>query len=73
LTPTGTDLLRRAILERGRVEGTLLKVDDFLNHRVDPELIAAVGADLAARFADAAPQVSSPPKRAASPPPSPAR
>ncbi len=57
MTPTGTDLLRRAILERGRVEGTLLKVDDFLNHRVEPELIAAVGADLAAYFAEAAPQV----------------
>ena len=54
---TGTHLLRTAILERGRVEGTLLKVDDFLNHRVDPELIAAVGADLAACFAAAAPQV----------------
>ena len=54
---TGTHLLRTAIRERGRVEGTLLKVDDFLNHRVDPELIAAVGADLAACFAAAAPQV----------------
>ncbi|MFH1329993.1 MAG: phosphoribosyltransferase family protein [Actinomycetota bacterium] len=54
---TGTQLLRTAILERARVEGTLLRVDDFLNHRVDPDLIAAVGADLAARFAAAAPQV----------------
>ncbi len=54
---TGTSQLRRAIFERGRVEGSLLKVDDFLNHRVEPGLIAAVGADLAARFAAAAPQV----------------
>ncbi len=53
---TGTSQLRRAIFERGRVEGSLLKVDDFLNHRVEPGLIAAVGADLAARFAAAAPQ-----------------
>lgn len=54
---SGTTLLRRAILERGRVEGTLLKVDDFLNHRVEPALIGAVGDDLAARFAPAGPQV----------------
>jgi xanthine phosphoribosyltransferase len=39
------------------VEGTLLKVDDFLNHRVDPHLIAAVGADLAGRFASTTPEV----------------
>jgi len=57
LTADGTGLLRRAILERARVEGTLLKVDDFLNHRVEPGLIAAVGADLADRFAGAVPQV----------------
>lgn len=54
---TGTNLLRAAILERGRVEGTLLKVDDFLNHRVDPHLIAAVGSDLAARFGASSPEV----------------
>ncbi len=53
---SGASQLRRAIFERGRVEGSLLKVDHFLNHRVEPGLIAAVGADLAARFAAAAPQ-----------------
>lgn len=47
---SGTDRLRDAILQRGRVEGPLLKVDDFLNHRIEPDLIRAVGADLAARF-----------------------
>jgi xanthine phosphoribosyltransferase len=57
LDDTGTSQLRRAIFERGRVEGSLLKVDDFLNHRVEPGLIAAVGADLAARYAGAAPRV----------------
>ena len=57
MTADGTGLLRRAILERARVEGTLLKVDDFLNHRVEPGLIAAVGADLADRFAGAVPQI----------------
>lgn len=56
-TATGTGLLRQAILERGRVEGTLLKVDDFLNHRVDTRLIAAVGDDLAALFAARNPAV----------------
>lgn len=50
---TGADLLRTAILERGRVEGPLLKVDDFLNHRVEPALIRAVGGDIAALFGDA--------------------
>jgi xanthine phosphoribosyltransferase len=54
---TGATLLRAAILERGRVEGTLLKVDDFLNHRVEPALMRAVGSDLAARFADLDPDV----------------
>ena len=53
----GARLLSTAILERGRVEGTLLKVDDFLNHRVDPVLIAAVGSSLAERFSADAPQV----------------
>lgn len=57
MADTGTSLLRRAIFERGRVEGTLLKVDDFLNHRVESALIAAIGADLAERYAPAAPQV----------------
>lgn len=27
-----------------------MKVDDFLNHRVEPALLAAIGADLASRF-----------------------
>lgn len=42
--------LRHAILTRGRVEGTLLKVDDFLNHRVDPEIMSGIGSAFAARF-----------------------
>ena len=42
--------LRRAILEHGRVEGNLLKVDDFLNHRVEPGLITSIGAHLVAEF-----------------------
>jgi xanthine phosphoribosyltransferase len=54
---SGTAALHRAILERGRVEGALLKVDDFLNHRVDPGLMRAIGDDLAARFGPASPDL----------------
>ncbi len=54
---TGAEQLRAAILERGRVEGSLLKVDDFLNHRVDPALMQIIGEDMAARFADADPDL----------------
>ncbi len=36
--------------ERGRVEGSLVKVDDFLNHQVDPELLDIVGSDIADRW-----------------------
>jgi xanthine phosphoribosyltransferase len=57
LAGTGARLLREAILQRGRVEGTFLKVDDFLNHRVESALIAAVGVDLAGLFADESPEV----------------
>ena len=46
-----------AIREYGRVESGLLKVDDFLNHRVDPELISVIGADLADRFRPLAPDL----------------
>ena len=44
-------LLRNAIENRARVEGDLLKVDDFLNHRVDVELLPEIGAAIARRFA----------------------
>jgi xanthine phosphoribosyltransferase len=54
---TGADRLRAAIMAWGRVDGTLLRVDDFLNHRVDPDLIVAVGNSLAERFIAAHPDV----------------
>jgi xanthine phosphoribosyltransferase len=41
-------LLRAAIEQSGRVEGNLLIVDGFLNHRVDVGLVHAVGAWFAA-------------------------
>lgn len=39
--------IREAVVARGRIEGSLIKVDDFLNHRVEPALMAQIGADLA--------------------------
>jgi xanthine phosphoribosyltransferase len=42
--------LAEAVRTRGRIEGTLVKVDDFLNHRVDPLLMDLIGADIAARW-----------------------
>ncbi|MBU1494440.1 MAG: phosphoribosyltransferase family protein [Actinomycetota bacterium] len=53
----GADLLREAVITDGRVMGSLLLVDGFLNHRVDPPLLDAIGADLAERFAPAGPDV----------------
>lgn len=41
--------------ERGRVEGSLVKVDDFLNHRVDPVLMDLIGTDLAGRWRSSQP------------------
>lgn len=39
--------LRRAIEEYATVEGEIVKVDGFLNHRVDPAVIAEVGRRMA--------------------------
>ena len=41
------------ILEEGRIlPGNILKVDRFLNHQVDPELMLEMGRDFAAHFRD---------------------
>ncbi|MEA3376512.1 MAG: xanthine phosphoribosyltransferase [Chloroflexota bacterium] len=46
--------LRRQILTRGRNLGNgILKVDSFINHQIDPELMVEVGQEMARRFADA--------------------
>jgi xanthine phosphoribosyltransferase len=45
------------VKERARVSGDLILVDDFLNHRVAPDVITAVGRDLAKRLAPFAPDV----------------
>lgn len=46
--------LQRIIETRARVDGDLLMVDSFLNHRVDPTVIAAIGDQLAERLEAAA-------------------
>lgn len=56
-TSQGAVALRDAIHRHGRVEGPLLKVDDFLNHRVDPALLVAVGDALADAFASSTPEL----------------
>ena len=47
-------LLEQKILKDGKIfQGNILKVDNFLNHQVDVELIDAMGKDFAEHFADA--------------------
>jgi xanthine phosphoribosyltransferase len=47
-------LLKDRIRQDGRVIGhEILKVDSFLNHQLDPELIQAIGQEFARRFRDA--------------------
>ena len=47
--------LRTAVLTRARIEGDLVMVDDFLNHRVDTVIMRQVGRDLAAALDPAGP------------------
>ncbi|MGH2373835.1 MAG: xanthine phosphoribosyltransferase [bacterium] len=48
------DALKRRILAEGKNLGRgILKVDGFLNHQVDPQLMDACGRELARRFASA--------------------
>jgi len=48
------ELLKERIRREGRnLGGGILKVDSFINHQVDPELMVAAGRELARRFADA--------------------
>ncbi len=47
------DLLEKKILEEGIVIGTdVLKVDSFLNHQIDPNIMHAIGKEFARRFSD---------------------
>jgi xanthine phosphoribosyltransferase len=45
------DSLKDMIRNEGRVIGTeILKVDNFLNHQIDPELMRQIGEEFASRF-----------------------
>ena len=45
--------LKNKILQEGKVlSDSVLKVDSFLNHQIDPELMQAVGKEFADRFED---------------------
>ncbi len=47
-------LLKAKIMEEGQVlSSEILKVDTFLNHQLDPELMVAIGKEFADRFKDA--------------------
>lgn len=47
------ELLKNKILQEGKVlSDTVLKVDSFLNHQIDPELMQAIGKEFAERFHD---------------------
>lgn len=43
--------LESVVAERARVDGQLVMVDEFLNHRVDPDVVRGVGEALAAMIA----------------------
>ncbi|MFC4024604.1 xanthine phosphoribosyltransferase [Oceanobacillus longus] len=48
------DLLKKKIQDEGKVlSESVLKVDSFLNHQIDPILMQKIGEEFAARFADA--------------------
>ena len=49
--------LSEVVATRGRVEGDLVLVDEFLNHRVDPVIIAEIGRAFATTFAVASPDL----------------
>ncbi|CDQ19026.1 xanthine phosphoribosyltransferase [Halobacillus karajensis] len=49
----GMELLEQKILSEGKVlSDTVVKVDSFLNHQVDPVLMQKIGEEFAARFSD---------------------
>lgn len=42
--------LATTVVSRARIDGDLIRVDDFINHRVEPELMRAVGSSFAAAY-----------------------
>ncbi len=51
---SAANILLKRIETDGEVNGDVIKVDHFLNHMVDPELIHTLGDHLAAQFEDEA-------------------
>lgn len=50
------DALKQRILDEGENLGRgILKIDSFLNHQLDPDLMEAIGDEVARRFADTHP------------------
>ncbi|EQB34986.1 hypothetical protein M948_17915 [Virgibacillus sp. CM-4] len=48
------EALKQKILSEGKVlSESVLKVDSFLNHQIDPELMQEIGREFAGRYADA--------------------
>ena len=47
---SAAEILLERIREDGAIDGKIVKVDQFLNHMVDPVLIHLLGDDIAARF-----------------------
>ncbi len=50
-------LVARIVAEATVIDDRILKIDHFLNHRIEPELMALMGAELAARLARFAPDL----------------
>lgn len=47
------EVLKKKIIEEGKVlSDSVLKVDSFLNHQIDPKLMAEIGQEFSKRFAD---------------------
>ena len=49
--------LRHEVEQRARVEGSLIMVDEFINHRVDPGIMRNIGDDIARLLAPRDPEV----------------
>lgn len=49
---SAAEVLLERIRQDGEIKGQVVKVDQFLNHMVDPVLLHLLGDDIAARFSD---------------------
>lgn len=47
--------LATTVVGRARIEGELIRVDDFINHRVEPDLMRTIGSALAEAYASRQP------------------